>query len=88
VTTPPRPTLDETLARINAVLAPGAIDDQQLQAVALHVYRSGAEFADRIGRMEWAAGSLEPTEAQATAFRAVDADRRGLLARAIGWFRR
>lgn len=76
-----RPTLDETLARLDAVLAepaPCPLDDHHLQVVTRHLERVASPPA---------------TEDQAATFRAVgdaidDAVRRGLLARAIGWFRR
>lgn len=80
MTTPPRPTLDETIARIDAVLA-------EPERPPLVVHRSATQFADRIGQLEWAAGP-PPTEEQVAAFRAVDTAIRSHIARAIGWFRR
>lgn len=76
----PRPPLDETLAHIDAVL-----DEPEHPPLVVH--RSTAEFTDRIGQLEWAAGP-PATEDQLAAFRAVDDAIRRQFARAIGWFRR
>lgn len=57
------------------------------------IHHDAARLADGIARLEWAADATKATEAQAAAVRLVhdaisDAVHRGLLARAIGWFRR
>jgi hypothetical protein len=81
-----RPTFEETLRRIDAVLdepkSPRPLDVQQLQAITRHlepptlfVHRDAAEFADRIGQLAWAGTETAQP-------------RPGPLARAIGWFRR